>query len=317
MKNKDVICVGAACWDTVFQVEQIPAAGVKALALHAVQRAAGMAVNAAVALSRLGLSVHMWTRIGDDETGRQFMQEMQRERINADGVRVLAGVQTSFSSILVDLQGERSLVPFFDAKIPPDASWLPLDKVADAGAVLVDMRWLEGAAAALRQARQCGVPGILDADTAPAQDLNDMIPLASHVLFSASALNIVRPGLAPDAALLDVAARNPADVVGVTLGSQGALLWTRVSGRVLHVPAPRIQAVDTLGAGDVWHGTFAWGLLRGLPMPEIVQWANLAAAMKCEVFGGVTGTPTWAQLQARAASEAETLRVSTDYLNTN
>ena len=317
MKNKDVICVGAACWDTVFQVEQIPAAGVKALALHAVQRAAGMAVNAAVALSRLGLNVHMWTRIGDDETGRQFMQEMQRERINADGVRVLAGVQTSFSSILVDLQGERSLVPFFDAKIPPDASWLPLDKVADAGAVLVDMRWLEGAAAALRQARQCGVPGILDADTAPAQDLNDMIPLASHVLFSASALNIVRPGLAPDAALLDVAARNPADVVGVTLGSQGALLWTRVSGRVLHVPAPRIQAVDTLGAGDVWHGTFAWGLLRGLPMPEIVQWANLAAAMKCEVFGGVTGTPTWAQLQARAASEAETLRVSTDYLNTN
>ena len=317
MKNKDVICVGAACWDTVFQVEQIPAAGVKALALHAVQRAAGMAVNAAVALSRLGLSVHMWTRIGDDETGRQFMQEMQRERINADGVRVLAGVQTSFSSILVDLQGERSLVPFFDAKIPPDASWLPLDKVADAGAVLVDMRWLEGAAAALRQARQCGVPGILDADTAPAQDLNDMIPLASHVLFSASALNIVRPGLAPDAALLDVAARNPADVVGVTLGSQGALLWTRVSGRVLHVPAPSIQAVDTLGAGDVWHGTFAWGLLRGLPMPEIVQWANLAAAMKCEVFGGVTGTPTWAQLQARAASEAETLRVSTDYLNTN
>ena len=317
MKNKDVICVGAACWDTVFQVEQIPAAGVKALALHAVQRAAGMAVNAAVALSRLGLNVHMWTRIGDDETGRQFMQEMQRERINADGVRVLAGVQTSFSSILVDLQGERSLVPFFDAKIPPDASWLPLDKVADAGAVLVDMRWLEGAAAALRQARQCGVPGILDADTAPAQDLNDMIPLASHVLFSASALNIVRPGLAPEAALLDVAARNPADVVGVTLGSQGALLWTRVSGRVLHVPAPRIQAVDTLGAGDVWHGTFAWGLLRGLPMPEIVQWANLAAAMKCEVFGGVTGTPTWAQLQARAASEAETLRVSTDYLNTN
>ena len=317
MKNKHVICVGAACWDTVFQVEQIPAAGVKALALHAVQRAAGMAVNAAVALSRLGLSAHLWTRIGDDETGRRFMQDMQRERINVDGVRVLAGVQTSFSSILVDLQGERTLVPFFDAKIPPDASWLPLDKVADAGAVLVDMRWREGAAAALRQAHQCGVPGILDADTAPAQDLNAMIPLASHVLFSASALNIVRPGLAPQAALLDVAAHNPAEVVGVTPGPQGALLWTRASGRVLHVPAPRIQAVDTLGAGDVWHGAFAWGLVRGLPMPDIVQWANLAAAMKCEVFGGVTGTPTWAQLQARAASETETLRVFTDYLKTN
>jgi hypothetical protein len=68
MKNKHVICVGAACWDTVFQVEQIPAAGVKALALHAVQRAAGMAVNAAVALIfaatfislLLGLPLGIW-----------------------------------------------------------------------------------------------------------------------------------------------------------------------------------------------------------------------------------------------------------------
>ena len=310
MKNKHVICVGAACWDTVFQVEQIPAAGVKALALHAVQRAAGMAVNAAVALSRLGTSVHMWTRIGDDETGRLFLQEMQRERINADGVRVLAGVQTSFSSILVDLQGERTLVPFFDAKIPPDASWLPLDKVAQAGAVLVDMRWMAGAAADLKQARACGVPGILDADTAPAQDLHALIPLASHVLFSESALSIVAPGMSPEAALLEVAGQNTAEVVGVTLGPQGAWVWTRESALVLKVPAPVVKAVDTLGAGDVWHGTFAWGLVMGLPMPDIVQWANLAAAMKCEVFGGVTGTPTWAQLKARAGTSTHLCQCS-------
>jgi ribokinase len=73
----------------------------------------------------------------------------------------------------------------------------------------------------------------------------------------------------------------------------------------LKIPAPVVKAVDTLGAGDVWHGAFTWGLVTGLPMPEIVQWANLAAAMKCEVFGGVTGTPTLAQLQLRAAGEAE------------
>ena len=306
MTNKHVISVGGACWDTVFQLERMPAAGAKALPLKAVQRAAGMAVNAAVAMSRLGLSVHMWTRIGDDETGKQFMQEMQRERINADGVRVLAGVQTSFSSILVDLDGERTLVPFFDPNISPDASWLPLDKVAQAGAVLVDMRWMAGAAAALKQARACGVPGILDADTAPAQDLHALIPLASHVLFSESALSIVAPGMRAEAALLEVARQNTAEVVGVTLGPQGAWVWTRASGLVLKAPAPAVKAVDTLGAGDVWHGAFTWGLVTGLPMPEIVQWANLAAAMKCEVFGGVTGTPTLAQLKLRAAGAVET-----------
>jgi len=305
MTNKYVICVGGACWDTVFQVERMPAAGAKALPLQAVQRAAGMAVNAAVAMSRLSLNVHLWTRIGDDETGKQFMQEMQRERINADGVRELAGVQTSFSSILVDMSGERTLVPFFDANISPDASWLPLQKVAQAGAVLVDMRWMAGAAVALKQARACGVPGILDADTAPAQELHALIPLASHVLFSDSALSIVAPGMSTEAALLEVAGQNTAEVVGVTLGPQGAWVWTRESGHVMKVPAPAVKAVDTLGAGDVWHGAFTWGLVMGLPMPEIVQWANLAAAMKCEVFGGVTGTPTLAQLQLRAAGKAE------------
>jgi ribokinase len=74
----------------------------------------------------------------------------------------------------------------------------------------------------------------------------------------------------------------------------------------LKAPAPAVKAVDTLGAGDVWHGAFTWGLVTGLPMPEIVQWANLAAAMKCEVFGGVTGTPTLAQLQLRGAGAGDT-----------
>ena len=163
---------------------------------------------------------------------------------------------------------------------------------------------MPGAAAALKQAHACGVPGILDADTAPAEDLHALIPLASHVLFSESALSIVAPDMSPEAALLEVARQNTAEVVGVTLGPKGAWVWTRESGHVLKVPAPAVKAVDTLGAGDVWHGAFTWGLVMGLPMPEIVQWANLAAAMKCEVFGGVTGTPTLAQLQLRTASEA-------------
>ena len=304
MTNKHVICVGGACWDTIFQVERVPTAGVKALPLQAVQRVGGMAINAAVAMSRLTLNVHLWTRIGDDETGKQFIQALHQERINADGVRVLTGVQTSLSSILVDLHGERTLVPFFDANISQDACWLPLEKMAQAGAVLVDMRWMPGAAAALKQAHACGVPGILDADTAPAEDLHALIPLASHVLFSESALSIVAPDMSPEAALLEVARQNTAEVVGVTLGPKGAWVWTRESGHVLKVPAPAVKAVDTLGAGDVWHGAFTWGLVMGLPMPEIVQWANLAAAMKCEVFGGVTGTPTLAQLQLRTASEA-------------
>jgi sulfofructose kinase len=303
MQNKKIICLGSATWDTIFQVEVIPSAGIKVLPTRAVQLASGMATSAAVTIARLGgIDVHLWARLGADETGQRFIQDMQREGVNTDGLRTLAGTATAFSSIIVDKDGERAVIPFFDPQVPRDPAWLPLSEVAGAAAVLVDVRWVEGAAALLRQAARCAIPGILDADTASAHDLQTLIPLASHVLFSESALQIVMPGQPPDAALLALAQRCDAAVIGVTLGALGALIWTRASAAVLRISAPSIRAVDTLNAGDIWHGSFAWGLMQDWPIDKVVRCANLAAAMKCEVFGGRLGAPTWAQLTARAGT---------------
>ena len=301
MTNPPIICLGAAVWDTVFQVDAIPVAGVKVLPVRAVQAASGMAASAAVTIARLGGNAHFWSRVGADETGARYIRDFQREGVNTDWLRPVAGTGTAFSSIIVDRHGERVVIPFFDPQVPVDPAWLPLEQVASAAAVLVDVRWVEGAAALLAEARRCDVPSILDADTAPLEVLNTLVPLASHVLFSEPALEALCGHQAVDAALLDVASRHDSAVVGVSRGALGAAIWTRESGAVMHIPAPAITAVDTLNAGDVWHGTFAWGLSRRWPIEKIVRWANLAAAMKCEVFGGRLGAPTFAALAARAA----------------
>ncbi len=297
-----IICLGSALWDTIFKVEAIPSAGIKVLPSLAVQAASGMATSAAVTLARLGASVELWARLGADETGQRFIREISEEGVNTDFLRPMPGVATPFSSIIVDAAGERAVIPYFDPAMPSDASWLPLARVAHAAAVLVDVRWAEGAAALLQEARRCQIPAVLDADTAPLHVLQSLVPLATHLLFSEPALQIYQPGLAPEAALKAIASTHDAAVVGVTLGPDGAMLWQRSTGQLLHVPAPAITAVDTLNAGDVWHGTFVWALLQGWPMDKVLRWANMAAAMKCEVFGGARGAPRLPALQARLAA---------------
>jgi sulfofructose kinase len=294
------ICLGAATWDTIFQVDAIPAAGVKVLPIRAVQVASGMATAAAITIARLGGQVELWTRIGADATGERYALEVQSEGVNTDFVRQHVGVLTPFSSIIVDNEGERAVIPFFDPALPADPAWLPLDRVAASRAVMTDMRWPRGAAALLAEAKRVGIPAILDADTAPLFDLQTLVPLASHVLFSEPALAIYSHKKTFVEALLDVASQGAAEVVGVTLGAAGALIWTRATGQVQSIAAPQIKSVDTLNAGDVWHGAFAWGLAQQWPIEKVVRIANLAAAMKCEVFGGRLGTPTFAQLAKRA-----------------
>lgn len=301
MISRSVICLGSATWDTIFKVASIPSAGIKVLPSQAVQAASGMATSAAVTLARLGANVELWARLGADETGQRFIREISQEGVNTDFLQPMPGVATPFSSIIVDAEGERAVIPYYDPAMPSATDWLPLARVKDAAAVLVDVRWVEGAAALLHEARRCGVPAVLDADTAPLPVLQALVPLATHLLFSEPALQIYQPGLPPEAALEAVANMHDAALVGVTLGPAGSLVWQRAAGDFLLVPAPAIQAVDTLNAGDVWHGTFVWAMLQGWPMDKVLRWANMAAAMKCEVFGGRAGAPSLPALATRMA----------------
>lgn len=301
MSNTRIICLGAAVWDTIFSVDHVPSNGGKVLPTKAVQGASGMAIVAAVTIARLGGKVDLLTRIGDDSMGRMFIEDLAHEGVVSDGVRPVPGGRTAISTILVDRNGERLVVPYFDPMLDADPGWLPLEKVAGSGAVLCDMRWVEGARALLSQARSDGVPTILDADVAPVADLRSLIPWADHVLFSEPALASLVDISAPEQAVTEMARQLNAQVIGVTLGEHGSVIWERddSGGKVQRFSTPRIRAVDTLNAGDVWHGTYAHGLVHGWGLERTVRAASVAAAIKCETFGGRAGAPRLAQLLER------------------
>ena len=299
MARRPIICLGCAFWDTIFQIDEIPRHGTKLLAEQAVQAASGMATAAAATIARLGGAVELWTRIGDDATGDAFLQNLATERVGIDHVRRLPGRRTWISTILVDRAGERLVIPYADPALDPDPAWLPLDQVAGAGAVLVDVRWAEGARALLARARRDGVPTVLDADVAPPDLRRELIPLADHVLFSEPALRSLVPDTGIDEALRAIAGTLDAIVVGVTCGGEGALVRSRGDAETLRVPTLPIRAQDTLNAGDVWHGAYVHGLVEGWPLEQRVRIANVAAAIKCERFGGRLGAPGLAEVMAR------------------
>jgi len=304
MTAKPVICLGCALWDTIFKVDSIPSGGGKVLPSAVIQASSGMATAAAVTIARLGAPVSLWARIGDDATGRMFLDDLAREGIAVSGIRQVPGGRTPISTILVDGEGERLVVPYFDPSLDPDPGWLPLHEIGAAGAVLCDMRWPEGARVVFAEARRLGVATILDADVAPIEDLRALIPLADHVLFSEPALRSLVDD-EPAKALLRIAGEIGAEVLGVTLGARGSAIWQRDDrgGKLQRFPTLEIRAVDTLNAGDVWHGTYAFGLVQGWELARTVRVASVAAAIKCERFGGRLGAPRWVELAERLSLE--------------
>ena len=302
--SETIICVGGVVLESIFNVDTIPGRGVKLMPRSAMQLASGMAPSAAASIVRLGGQASLWGACGNDANGRTVRQQLSAEGIAVEALVEVQGGVTAFSSILVDTRGERLVVPYFDPTLRGAIHHLPAAEVGRAAAVLADVRWVEGAELALRLARESSVPTVLDADVAAPEVLWQLLPLADHVLFSEPALQSLADGAPAHQALQFIVARLPkAQVIGVTLGSDGALIWARQGDPVLaHYPGHAVRVVDTLNAGDVWHGAYALGLVRAMPLAQRVQFANAAAAIKCERPWGRLGAPTLREVCARLES---------------
>ncbi len=293
-----VLCLGAAVLDTIFRVEAIPANPTKVLPSDCVQIGQGMASAAAAAVARLGGRARIWARVGDDAAGRQYLEDMRATGVDVSEVRRVAGRRTAISTILVDKAGQCLVVPYYDPALDPDPSWLPLGAVAGFGAALADTRWPDGADALLGAARAAGRPAVLDADIAPVEVLARLVPLATHALFSEAALALFTGSGDIEAGLRAAAGRTPA-LVGTTAGARG-FYWLE-GGALHHAPAPVVDAVDTLAAGDVFHGAFALQLTEGSTAAEAARFACAAASLKCTRFGGRLGAPARAEVEAMLA----------------
>ncbi len=292
--------VGIATLDYVYAVPVLPTEGVKYRASQVVLSGGGLTGNSCTQVARLGGDVTFVTRLGDDPTGDTIMDTLTREGMDCRHVRRFAGHNSPVSAVMVDAAGERMIVSYSDSSVPTDASWLPESLLDGVDFVIGDTRWAEGALEIFTRAKARNIPSLLDGDRKP--DNDSIVLLASHVAFGATGLaewtgidNRIK-------AMHEARRMSPHNVLAVTGGGEG--VWFFNGDELVHSPGFPVKAIDTLSAGDSWHGAFAFAVAEGQSLPQAVRFASAAAAIKCTVFGGRAGMPRRDQVEQLLANSA-------------
>ena len=295
-----VVCLGMAVLDRVFSVPALPRGPTKAYATSFTEIGGGPASTAAAAIVRLGGRARLFGRVGDDPVGDAVLAGLAQDGVDADGVRRLQGARSAWSAVAIEPSGERLILntPGEGLDVAPD--WIAAESLDGARSVLVDMGWPAAAEHALRLAREAGIPSVLDADLGPRDDAARLIGLTDHAVFSAAGLR-AHSGTDDVAEGLRAMRRAAPDaIIGVTVGAEG---YAWLDGDALvRAAAPVVAAVDTLGAGDVFHGAYALALAEGQPLRDAISFANAAAALKCTRPGGRAGIPDRAEVEALLSS---------------
>lgn len=286
-----VLTIGIAVLDDVYVIPDALRAGQKHRAHQAMTVLGGSATNAALAIARLGGQVQLVTRIGDDAPGEALSGLLIREGIDLSLSQPCVGARTSRSSIIIEPGGERTIINFLDPDLPSQPDWLIADLPAGTDAVCADVRWEAAAIRLFKAAQSLGKPAILDGDRAPSDPA--LLALASHCIFSAQGLREIT-GMEDLAEALAAFGKRRSGYYGVTDGANGVL--SLENNGIVHYPAFPITPVDTLGAGDVWHGAFALAIARRDSIAAAIRFASAAAALKCTRRGGGMGAPTAAEL---------------------
>ena len=291
-----ILCIGMPVRDLTFRVQGLPARGSKEHASHFDEICGGNALNGAIGIVRLGGRASICGPMGDarETTSRYIFEKLADEGIDTRHIVHMPGLVTPISSIMIDPSGERTIVTFRDPELwkvhLPDSD----EMLEDCNAILTENRCAEFCTDLCAEARRRGIPVIVDVDRTMSMR-EGLLTASSHLVFSSEALQSTA-GVADDGeALKKIAKLTPSFLAG-TRGAQGTL-WLDEHQNLQQTPAFPVHTVDTLGAGDVFHGAFALAITEMQDIPSALRFASAAAALKCTRFGGAFAAPQRAEVE--------------------
>jgi sulfofructose kinase len=292
-----ILCVGMPVRDLTFNTPGVPARGSKENATGFDEICGGNALNAAIGIVRLGGRASICGPMGDArETSSRFIfEQMAHEGIETTHLIHIPGLVTPISAVMIDPSGERTIVTFRDPKLwhvkLPDFDML----LEDCDAILTESRCAEFCTDLCAEAVRRGIPVVVDVDRA--MSLREgLLNASTHLVFSSEPLQETADESDDGVALKKIARLTKSFLAG-TRGPRGTI-WLDEQGQLQETPAFHVHTVDTLGAGDVFHGAFALAITEGQELREALRFASAAAALKCTRFGGAFAAPQRAEVTA-------------------
>ena len=292
-----ILCIGMPVRDLAFRVDGVPERGFKIPAAGFEEIAGGNALNASIGIVRLGGRASLTGPMGDagETSSRYIFDKLTDEGIETNRLVHMPGLVTPISAIMIDPSGERTIVTFRDPALwkvhLPDPDVL----LQDCAAILTESRCAGFITELCVEARRREIPVVVDVDGV--MSLREgLLTASSHLIFSSEALQQTA-GIANDADALTKIAKLTSSFLAGTRGPQGTL-WLDDQHNFQETPAFPVHTVDTLGAGDIFHGAFTLAITEKQDLRSALRFASAAAALKCTRFGGAFACPQRPEVEA-------------------
>ena len=303
MKGIDVLVIGRCCLDYIAIVDQFPAENQKLPLEFRLAEGGGQGGTASCCISRLGGRVAYVGKLGDDDEGRFCLKRLNDFNVTTEFVEIVSGGKTPVAYVFITTgSGARSIIYERNTlpKIRIDTTLKRL--VRQTGVALLDpeVTYLGGQ---LKKLAGNDVQVIYDSERWR-QGIEDIMDTADYFIPSAEFLEadeLKFHGLSFNHRLLKLN-RMVAGHLIVTHGENGA--YYIADGTIYNVAVPKLNAVDTVGAGDNFHAAFALAQAKGFDLHQSVKFSVATASLSCREYGGRNGLPSWDE----ALSVAESLK---------
>jgi len=291
----DVLGWGAVAVDDLIYVDRHPAPDTKVIVEEELRQGGGLTATALVAVARLGGRAAYAGVLGEDDLSLYTLRELEREGVDCSLVLRRTGAGPIHARVIVDRStGGRCILANRSRCMERPLEEITEGLVLSGRVLFVDSIAAVSGLYGAELARRLGVPVVADIEHTH-EAARSLAEKVDHLIINQEVATALTGQADPREAVRALAKRGYACVV-VTAGAQGA--WYAVGGGpVQYQRAFSVPVVDTTGCGDVFHGTYALCLARGLPLSEAIRHASAAAALKATRPGGRAGIPTWEALE--------------------
>ncbi len=293
-KPFEVVGMGLNSVDFLCLVPEFPSLNSKMRISQFFKQGGGQVATAMVALSRWGIKARYIGKVGGDELGQFSLNSIHEEGVDVSSAIIEPNTPNQYAMIIVDgLSGERTILWDRDERLMYREGELRKEEVCSGKLLHLDGHDIRAAIRCARWAKEERIPTVIDLDKVD-PPTGELIREIDFVVTSARFPSLFTGISDPEKALYELQ-KHTSGFLCTTLGHEGAMAI--VEGETLYVKGFEVKAVDTTGAGDVFHAGFIYGLLKNWEVVEILRFANVVAALKCRDLGGRRGIPTLEEVQ--------------------
>ncbi len=289
MRNNEIVGIGANVFDTLYTVDKYPTEDTKMRANSVKSCGGGPCATGLVAAAKLGASCAFIGNIGGDGGAKFLKEDFERYGVSTEYIKIKPGFDSFCSVLWLSKETASRTCVFYKGNVPPTK----LDEeakraIADAKVMMVDGNDMDAAIEGAKIARDNGTKVLYDAGGLYS-GVERLLPYAD-ILIPSEEFALGHTGAdSAEAAAKILFERYSPEVVVITQGKKGGIIYD--GEKLESYPAFLVDAVDSNGAGDVFHGAFAFAITKNMCYNKACVFSSAVSALKCTGIGARESVP--------------------------